>query len=174
MNKENDPFDSFKTSFNYNKDLNFGLGNTFDYNSIPIDMVKRVDIIPPSMTALFGSRVGFNALVVITSKDGSELRSNNHVNMMTLNMQVTNPLGYQKPSEFYSPKYETKQQRNAPERDLRTTVYWNPVVRSNEFGFAVLKFYSADGIPEYSIKINGIKKETPLSYSYDLSNFENY
>ena len=171
MNKGNDPFDSFKTSFNYNKDLNFGSGNTFDYTSIPIDMIRRIDIIPPSMTTLFGSRVGFNALVVITSKDGSELHSKNHVNMETLNMQVINPLGYQKPAEFYYPKYKTDQQRNAPERDLRTTVYWNPVVRSNEFGFAVLKLYSADSTPDYSVEINSISRETPLSYSYNLSNF---
>lgn len=167
----NDPYDSFKMSFDYKESLEMkSTTRSFDYNAIPIDMVKRIDIIPPHMTALFGHRVGHNALVIITSKDGSELFKREHQDMTVLNMQVTAPLGYQKPAEFYSPKYDTDRCRNAPERDLRTTIYWNPSVRSDKFGCNNLEFYSADEPADYFIVINGFENDTPLLYRYNLSN----
>ena len=36
------------------------------------------------------------------------------------------PFGFKQETEFYSPKYETAQQKNDPVPDLRTTLYWNP------------------------------------------------
>ena len=84
-------------------------------------------------------------------------------------MQVADPLGYQKPAEFYSPKYETDRQRNAPERDLRTTVYWNPMIQiDNEI--AEIEFYSADDSVDYNIEIYGLVKNTPLLYHSNLKN----
>ena len=167
----NDPYDSFKMSFDYKNSLEMkSATRSFDYNAIPIDMVKRIDIIPPHMTALFGHRVGHNALIVITSKDGSELFKGERQNMDILNLQVVCPSGHQNPAEFYSPKYETDRLRNAPERDLRTTIYWNSSVQSDKFGCNKLEFYSADDPSDYFIMINGLENNTPLSYYYNLSN----
>ena len=146
--------------------------NRFNYDAIPIDMVKRIDIVPSSMTTLFGSRIGRCAAVVITTKDGSELRGKNTQDMTRLNMSVSAPSGYQKPAEFYSPKYETDRQRNAPERDLRTTIYWNPSVRSDKPEFVVLEFYSADESPAYTIHLEGIMhNENSIrikTYNYEI------
>lgn len=123
---------------------------------IPIDMIKRIDVIPPVNTTLFGARAGGNAVVCITTKNGSELLKEKRQDLERLHMQVLMPLGYQKPAEFYSPKYETPKQRNAPERDLRTTLYWNPAVTISPDGRAVLEFYTADDSADYTLHIEGI------------------
>ena len=162
MRPGSDPFEDSQVKFDYKKSLEVGSGRRpFDYNTIPIDMVKQIDIIPPHMTTLFGYRAGRGAVVAITSKDGS-MGTKRHAGTSALNMQVTGPLGYQKPAEFYSPKYETDRQRNAPERDLRTTVYWNPSVRPDSDGAAALEFYSADGAPDYRVELNGVSGKTPV------------
>ena len=170
MRSGSDPYDDSKISFDYKQSLEVASGRMdFDYDAIPIDMVKRIDIIPPHMTTLFGYRAGRGAVVVITSKDGSELSRGKHQDMTVLNMQVADPLGYQEPAEFYSPKYETDRQRNAPERDLRTTVYWNPMIQiDNEI--AEIEFYSADDSVDYNIEIYGLVKNTPLLYHSNLKN----
>ena len=146
--------------------------NRFDCDMIPIDAVKQIDIIPSSMTTLFGSRIGSAAAVVITTKDGSELRSKNYEDMIRLNIQVSGPLGYQKPAEFYFPKYETDRQRSAPERDLRTTIYWSPFVQNDKSGFTKLEFYSADESPTYTIHLEGVVKDENSirikTYDYEI------
>lgn len=123
---------------------------------IPIEMIKKIDIIPPVNTTLFGARVGGSAVVCITTKNGSELLKEKRQDMERLHMQVLMPLGYQRPDEFYSPKYETPKQRNAPERDLRTTLYWNPAVKIAPDGHAGIEFYTGDNGADYSVLIEGI------------------
>ena len=144
----------------------------FDCDMIPIDAVKQIDIIPSNMTTIFGSRIGGAAAVVITTKDGSEMLTGNRQNMDRLNMYVAGPLGYQKPAEFYSPKYETDRQRNAPELDLRTTLYWNPSVRSDKSGSTMLEFYSADESPTYTIHLEGVMNDENSirikTYDYEI------
>lgn len=123
---------------------------------IPIDMIKKIDIIPPVNTTLFGYRAGGSAVVCITTKNGSELLKGKRQELDRLHMQVLMPLGYQKPAEFYSPKYETPKQRNASERDLRTTLYWNPAVKISPEGHVLLEFYTADANADYTLRVEGI------------------
>ena len=142
--------------------------NRFDCDMIPIDAVKQIDIIPSNMTTLLGSRIGSAAAVVITTKDGSELPSKNYQDMTRLNMFVSAPLGYQKPAEFYSPKYETSRQRNAPERDLRTTVYWCNSLKTDAAGRAGIEFYTGDEGADCTLSLQGLtdgKKPVVLEYT---------
>ena len=52
-------------------------------------------------------------------------------------------MGYSKEREFYSPKYLP----TAPitSTDLRTTIYWNPKVITDDKGNASFEFFDADG-----------------------------
>ena len=72
------------------------------------------------------------------------------------------PLGYQVSKEFYSPAYETPEQQNEEKPDLRTTVYWNPDVRSNDEGDAEMLFYAADAETIYTVTVEGITDEGVL------------
>ncbi len=66
------------------------------------------------------------------------------------------PLGYQKPSEFYVPKYEVDSIRISKEPDMRSTVYWDPKVEIDESGSTTIQFYAADPKTTYSYILEGI------------------
>jgi len=64
------------------------------------------------------------------------------------------PLGYIEQRKFYVPKYDTPERRAV--NDIRTTVYWNPDVKTGEDGQAQLEFYNADGKGSYRVVVEGV------------------
>ncbi|WP_113637344.1 Ig-like domain-containing protein [Nubsella zeaxanthinifaciens] len=66
------------------------------------------------------------------------------------------PMGYSKERNFYSPKYLP----NAPvtSNDLRTTIYWNPKLITDEKGNISFEFNNADGKGTYKAVVEGIDK----------------
>lgn len=63
--------------------------------------------------------------------------------------------GYYEAREFYSPVYtQPKQEGDIP--DLRTTIYWNPKVKTDDSGTAVLHFYNADKPVKVHARVEGI------------------
>lgn len=72
------------------------------------------------------------------------------------NVARVTPLGYQKSVKFYAPKYENPVQRNNPLKDLRTTLYWNPSVKTDSDGVARIEFYTTDRSGTMNIDIQGI------------------
>ena len=64
------------------------------------------------------------------------------------------PLGYVKERKFYTPKYDTPERRAV--NDIRTTVYWNPDVTTDENGNVQLEYYNADGKGSYRVVVEGI------------------
>lgn len=78
------------------------------------------------------------------------------------NIDFIRLLGYQKPAAFYSPKYETMQQQENPMPDLRTTLYWNPKVQTDEQGNASVEFYTADSEAPFSVVVEGITDDGRL------------
>ncbi len=69
------------------------------------------------------------------------------------------PLGYQRPAEFWAPKYMTQKQKESPEPDLRTTIYWNPSVTVSEGGECRFEFWTADKDSEYQIVGEGLSQD---------------
>ena len=74
------------------------------------------------------------------------------------------PLGYQNPTEFYSPKYDTPALKNSMTPDLRSTIYWKPNVRPDKDGNASVNFYSADADDSYSVVVEGFTGDKKLVY----------
>lgn len=64
------------------------------------------------------------------------------------------PLGYIKEYNFYTPKYESPDSKNV--RDIRSTVYWNPKVKTDINGKAKIQFYNGDGNGNYRVVVEGI------------------
>lgn len=83
-------------------------------------------------------------------------------NYIPKNVGQIHLLGYQKPAAFYSPKYETMQQKENPMPDLRTTLYWNPKVQTDKQGNASVEFYTADSEASFSVVIEGITDDGRL------------
>lgn len=67
------------------------------------------------------------------------------------------PMGYAKERQFYSPKYTPTSPIN--NNDLRTTIYWNPKVETDEKGNANFEFFNADGKGTYKVVVEGIDRQ---------------
>jgi hypothetical protein len=69
-------------------------------------------------------------------------------------------LGYQRPAEFYVPKYEIDSVRLSRNIDPRRTIYWNPAIRLHrESPQQTVTFYTADTPGRYSIVLEGITSD---------------
>lgn len=108
---------------------------------------------------IFGGRAA-NGAIVINTKRGFVQK-----NSLNRNMEEFTPIGYQQHVEFYSPVYETVEQRNDDTPDLRSTIYWNPSVSTDSTGTTDLSFYSSDFPSQYAIIIEGVSSLGHLIYS---------
>lgn len=115
----------------------------------PVTMVQRIDFLQPAQALSLGNGNSGGALV-ITTIDGSEADTWTRPD----NVKVITPLGYQRPVEFYSPKYEHASQNDGS--DLRSTIYWNPSVPVSG-GTASFDFFTSDNHDTtYTVRIEGL------------------
>ena len=132
----------------------------FDYSMLNVNDISEAFVSPAtSVMPIFGSRAANGAIVINTKKGFVEKNS------MNKNMQVFTPIGYQQHVEFYSPAYETEGRQIKGNPDLRSTIYWNPSVWTDNTGIAHLSFYSADFPSQYGIVLEGISSFGHLIYS---------
>jgi hypothetical protein len=68
--------------------------------------------------------------------------------------------GFYQAREFYSPNYDVKDDRHNLE-DKRTTLYWEPMIITDENGRAAVAFFTADVASRYRVVVEGI---TPDGY----------
>ena len=80
------------------------------------------------------------------------------------NVTSANPLGWQKPAKFYSPKYDTPESKKSKVDDNRITLYWNPAVKLDENGEATISFYTSDSDSQYRIEVEG--RSSSRQYHY--------
>ena len=74
--------------------------------------------------------------------------------------------GCQQPAEFYAPKYPTLADRLASAPDLRSTIAWEPFIRTDSLGCANISFYTADRSGKYDVVLEGITDEGELCRSH--------
>ena len=102
---------------------------------------------------MFGSKGG-NGVIAITLKKGAVRTTS----LPSSSMMHVKPLGFQKPTEFYVPKYDVDSVRMLPKADLRTTIYWNPKLTTDLTGNMKINFFTADAANDYNIILEGIGK----------------
>jgi len=112
--------------------------------------IAQIDVVKGTSAAIFGMR-GAGGAIAIYTKDPKSSKVPPPSNTKTIN-----PLGYQSPVEFYAPKYDTSEKRNAKVPDLRTTIHWQPIVRVDSLGVALFEFYTADETTSYMVIIEGL------------------
>jgi hypothetical protein len=94
----------------------------------------------------FGS-IGKNGIVLVHTKKGS------HPDLLKQNTQL--PVkGLNKPSPYYLPTVSDHSQKRKP--DFRSTLYWNPGVRTDATGNATVNFSTSDDVGTFLIRIQGI------------------
>lgn len=67
--------------------------------------------------------------------------------------------------EFYSPKYVTEKQKNNPVPDLRTTIFWQANVTTDENGEATISYYNADRPNKIQITVEGVDIQSRMGFS---------
>ncbi len=64
---------------------------------------------------------------------------------------------------FFTPDYSNDSIKNSPLPDFRTTLYWNPYVKTNQTD-TTLSFFTSDAKGEYDIVIRGISNNGSLIF----------
>ena len=128
-------------------------------NIINIREIAQVDLFTDLSTTRMYKSFPAAVIALTTWPPGSS----NSVAEVT-NTKLILPLGYQKPVEFYSPKYDTPEALNNKNPDLRTTIYWKPNVTVDSTQKASVDFYAADACTTYSVVIEGIGPGRKLIY----------
>ena len=124
----------------------------FQFESVGLDMIESIFFLKSDyINMMLGADSDSPSIVITLKKDGWGGKS-----LPPQNIRKIEWIGYQQPVEFYSPKYETTEEKNDIREDLRTTLYWRPNIQSNEDGEARFDFYTADASTTYSVIIEGI------------------
>jgi TonB-dependent SusC/RagA subfamily outer membrane receptor len=126
------------------------LGNALDQFS-PAD-IESIDVFNGPSAAIFGARGSFGVISVTTRRGLNDIDFDKNV----FNCTVYKPLGYQKPIEFYAPKYETLESKHLTIPDYRTTIFWKPDIVVADDGKASFDFYTSDYPTTYSVVIEGL------------------
>lgn len=125
-------------------------------------LVEEIEIVKPGsfgiqqLVSKYGSELMAGAIIITSKARDGGFPQRKHTNKKSII-----PLGYQEAKEFYSPRYETEEDSKKVPFDLRTTVYWNPDIKTKE-GKATFDFYSADAPGTYSVTLEGISNEGKL------------
>lgn len=135
--------------------------NLDDINADEIETIEVLKSI--GTTAVYGGN-GRSGVLVITTKRGDG--SFNY--LKPAGIMTYYPRGYSLIRQFYSPRHDVKPD---PKPDLRTTVYWNPSILSDEQGRFKIDYFNTDESGTYRIVIEGIDAEGHLArqvFTYDV------
>ena len=125
--------------------------------SLPATDIKSIELFPKenAINSMFGVRPTGNGhipgVLFIFLKDGSDIvhsKAARPLSMVTVRQQ-----GYEPSADFYSPQYDTPTADNRP--DHRTTLYWNPKVKSG----STVCFYASDVSKRYLVTLEGVSSD---------------
>ncbi|MBC7615693.1 MAG: TonB-dependent receptor plug domain-containing protein [Pedobacter sp.] len=120
--------------------------------SLPVEDVEVIEVLKnAALTTVYGSS-GFGGIVLISTKRGVTNRQSKTPGIISLIAK-----GYETTKEFYTPQYTTLGVN--PQKDLRSTIYWNANIITDKEGKATLDYFNADGVGSYKVIIEGINAD---------------
>jgi hypothetical protein len=121
-------------------------------NDINPNIVHSIEVLTsPKNLLIYGYDVG-GAILITTKHSGDKDWDDIPTAPGTLKHIFK---GFYVTREFYSPRYDTPKS-NTPLPDLRSTIYWNPNLITDEPGKASVEFFNSDTKGTYRIVIEGI------------------
>lgn len=123
--------------------------STGDINSWSVRDIETLVVLRGNDGVLYKSVWG---VILITTRRGGSVTEKQERKSDGV---IIIPLGWQKPTRFYSPVYDTPQMYNTSNLDYRTTIYWSPSIKTDEKGFATFGFYTSDYKNPCIIRIEG-------------------
>ncbi|RZL15039.1 MAG: hypothetical protein EOO89_15025, partial [Pedobacter sp.] len=80
------------------------------------------------------------------------------------------PRGFNKAREFYTPRYD-RAGISSPAADMRSTIYWNPNIKTYASGKSSFSYFNGDGPGTYKMIVEGINAKGELGrtvYRYEV------
>jgi TonB-dependent SusC/RagA subfamily outer membrane receptor len=124
-------------------------------NFLNVNSIETVEVLKYASASIYGMD-GAGGVLVITSKEGGGLDPKD---IASIGVLPITPIGFYKARAFYSPKYDYA---NTKLPDLRSTIYWNPEIKTDIDGNASFEYYNADGAGTYRVVIEGIDRDGNL------------
>ena len=124
-------------------------------SSMPISSFDKIEVV--KYAPMLGSK-GNNGAIFFYLKRGGQQQN---VIEDGLGMKSTMVIGYSVIRKFYSPQYEVNTDLGK-EKDFRSTLYWNPIVRTDSTGVANVSFYNSDQTGEVQVVVEGITSDGKL------------
>ena len=133
-------------------------------SSIPAQNIESIEVFKGPEASIFGS-AGANGVILFYTKKGGGWT------LPTQGIFNYARQGYQSAKEFYSPKYDVvKPEHEKP--DIRPTVFWCPVIKTNKLGQASVEFYTNDSESTMTGILEGISvfgKIAQGTFQYEIS-----
>lgn len=126
--------------------------------SIPVSDVAYIKVFRPPFMGTGGGNGG----IAIYTRRGDDQRSTPGSGLSSSMV-----MGYSGIREFYSPDYSRFDRRNE-QPDVRTTLYWNPVVIAVKGRPVKLSFYNNDVTKAFRVIITGMTKDGLMTYHQEL------
>ena len=123
-------------------------------DALPMPDIDHIDVVKGPRAAIYGGR-GSGGLIAVYTKRGERggIPDENAIGVIKTEVQ-----GFHIPKIFYTPRYEVDQPEiQAP--DLRSTLLWHPVIRTDKNGKATVRFYTSDLTGEFFMTLEGISPE---------------
>jgi hypothetical protein len=134
--------------------LNEVLTDAATLEGVSMNDVAYIKAFPPPF---FGGQFGgIGGAIVVYTKRGSDSESPDR----SPGMKRKTIVGFSTIKQFYSPDYATT---NSTEKDVRTTLYWNPAVLTNSENRKLkLHFYNNDITRRFRIVLEGMNEDGKL------------
>ena len=144
-----------------------------DLNIVSPSDVESIEILKGANAGIYGIN-GADGVMVINTKITSEVVKSLASKGFEMSPGIfsISPKGIYKAKVFYSPKYDQNVLPNS-EPDLRTTVYWQPNLVTDENGKNTISYCNADGVGTYRVVVEGIDVDGNLGrliYRYKVVN----
>ena len=110
------------------------------FSSINPCDVDNIDILKGADAAIFGSRASNGVIAILTRRGGSNY---DYSKDPASGVTIQKRMGYNVAREFYAPKYDV----SIPDHvrpDFRSTLHWQPNVRTNVSGKATITYWNTD------------------------------
>lgn len=139
-------------------------GLYLDEMATDVDMISSVNVNDVAYIKVFrppflGGFNGGNGAIAIYTRRGNDVKSDPGKGLANNKVQ-----GYTLVKQFYSPNYSTFTQQNE-QRDLRTTLYWNPTVSVKPGqSSVVISFYNNDVAKSFRVIIEGMTHDGRLAH----------
>lgn len=139
-------------------------GNISDISNIDnydIKYVERLAFVDGKAAYMLGLHAPAGAILMEVSQEGLSQAVTSDA-MARVLVKACN-----KPDAFFKPKYVTAESRVTGQPDNRSTITWEPYIRTDDNGNALVWFYTADRDSTYDVVMEGITDDGELLRKVD-------